>query len=308
MADNYLRVCRLIVQGRTYSLDDMQVEFIVRQKRVSTPAIAEIRVLNLSDSTKNTICRQNQSVILEAGYRDHYGAIFKGTIKQGNRGKINGTDTYMDLFCGDGDQAYIKAQVIKTIAKGSTRQDVVNECLKAFAPYGITKGFMSPKLNDGFKYPQDVPLFGLARDIMRKIAKDVGADWSFNSGKLNVVHKAEALPGGDIVLNSNTGMIGRATQTFNGIIVRTNINPSMYKDRVVKIDEGSIDRAAPDPAFGYNNPSNATLPSIAADGRYRVYGVDRTGSMRSNEWYDTLYCAAANGSGFLPKALMDFQQ
>lgn len=308
MADNYLRVCRLIVAGQTYNLDDMQVEFLVRQKRGSTPAIAEIRVLNLSDSTKNTVCRQNQSVILEAGYQDHYGAIFKGTIKQGNRGKINGTDTYMDLFCGDGDQAYIKAQVIKTIAKGSTRQDVVNECLKAFAPHGITKGFMSPKLNDGFRYPQDVPLFGLARDIMRKVAKDIGADWSFNSGKLNVVHKTEALPGGDIVLNSETGMVGRATQTFNGIIVRTFINPSMYKDRVVKIDEASIDRAAPDSAFGYDNPSGAKLPSIAADGRYRVYGIDRTGSMRSNEWFDTLYCAAASGNGFLPKALMDFQQ
>lgn len=308
MADNYLRVCRLITGGKTYDLDDMQVQFLVRQKRVATPAIAEIRILNLSDTTKNTICRQNQSVILEAGYQDHYGAIFKGTIKQGNRGKVNGTDTYVDLFCGDGDQAYIKAQVIKTLPKGSTRQDVVNECLKAFAPYGVSKGFISAKLNDGFKYPQAVPLFGLARDIMRRVANDIGADWSFQSMKLNVVHKTEAMPGGDIVLNSETGMVGRATQTFNGIIVRTLINPSMYKDRIVKIDEKSIDQAAPDPAFGYNNPSNAKLPSIAADGRYRVYGVDRTGSMRSNEWFDTLYCAAASGDSFLPKALMDFQQ
>lgn len=309
MADNYLRVCRLIAGGKTYDLDDMQIEFLVRQKRIQTPATAEIRVLNLADTTKNAICRQNQSVILEAGYRDHYGAIFKGTIKQGNRGKINGTDTYMDLFCGDGDQGYVKAQVIKTLAKGSTRQDVVNECLKAFAPYGITKGFMSPKLNDGFTYPQAVPLFGLARDIMRRVAKDIGADWSFESMKLNVVHKTEALPGGDIVINSQTGMVGRATQTFNGIIVRTVINPSMYKDRIVKIDEASIDRASPDPSFGYDNPNNAKIPSIATDGRYRVYGVDRTGSMRGNEWFDTLYCAAAKSTDtFLPKALMDFQQ
>lgn len=308
MADNYLRVCRLIAGGKTLNLDDMQVEFLVRQKRVSTPAIAEIRLTNLADSTKNAICRQNQSVILEAGYQDHYGAIFKGTIKQGNRGKINGTDTFVDLFCGDGDQAYIKGQVIKTLPKGSTRQDVVNECLKAFAPYGITKGFMSPKLNDGFKYPQAVPLFGQARDIMRRVARDIGADWSFNSGKLNVIHKTEALPGGDVVLNSQTGMVGRATQTFNGIIVRTLINPAMYKDRIVKIDGSSIDRAAPDPSFGYENPNTAKLPSIAADGRYRVYGVDRTGNMRGGEWFDTLYCAAASGDGFLPKALIEFQQ
>ena len=308
MADNYLRGCRLTAGGKSYSLDDMQVEFIVRQKRVSTPAIAEIRLLNLADATKNAICVQNQSVTLEAGYQDHYGAIFKGTIKQGNRGKVNGTDTYVDLYCGDGDQAYIKAQVIKTLPKGSTRQAVVDECLRAFAPHGITRGFMSPKLKDGFRYPQAVPLFGLARDIMRKVAHDIGADWSFNSGKLNVVHKTETLPGGDVVLNSQTGMVGRATQTFNGIIVRTLINPAMYKDRIVRIDQASIDQAAPDPSFGYENPSNAKLPSIAADGRYRVYGVDRTGNLRGNEWFDTLYCAAASGTGFLPKALIDFQQ
>lgn len=308
MADNYLRVCRLTAGGTTYNLDDMQVQFLVRQKRIAVPGTAEIRLINLADSTKNAICQQNQSVILEAGYQDHYGAIFKGTIKQGNRGKVGGTDTYVDLFCGDGDQAYIKGQVIKTLPKGSTRQDIVNECLKAFAPHGITKGFMSPKLNDGFKYPQAVPLFGLARDIMRKVVKDINADWSFNSGKLNVVHKTEALPGGDVVLNSQTGLVGRATQTFNGIIVRTVINPAMYKDRIVKIDESSIDRAAPDSSFGYENANNAKLPSIAADGRYRVYGVDRTGNIRGADWYDTLYCAAASGDGFLPKALIEFQQ
>ena len=83
MADNYLRVCRLIAGGKTYDLDDMQIEFLVRQKRIQTPATAEIRVLNLADTTKNAICVQNQLVILEAGYRDHYWAIFKGTIKQG---------------------------------------------------------------------------------------------------------------------------------------------------------------------------------------------------------------------------------
>ncbi|QEE37616.1 hypothetical protein FVA80_00245 (plasmid) [Methylobacterium sp. WL1] len=108
----------------------------------------------------------------------------------------------------------------------------------------------------------------MARDIMRRVAKDIGADWSFESMKLNVVHKTEALPGGDIVINSKTGMVGRATQTFNGIIVRTLLNPSMYKDRIVKIDEASIDRAAPDPTFGYDNSNNAKIPSIATDALY----------------------------------------
>ncbi len=308
MADNYIRVCRITAGTKTYILDDMQVEFTVRAWRLQTPANAVIRILNLSEDTKNALCVQNLRIVLEAGYEDHYGVIFAGTVKQGNRGKINGTDTYCDLYCADGDQAYIKAQVSKTLAKGATRQDVVNECLKAFNPYGIANGFMSPKLG-GFQYPQPVVLFGLAREIMRGVAKDIGADWSFNQGKLNVIHKTESLPGGDIVVNSETGMVGRATQTFNGIIVRTVINPAMQKDRIVRIDEKSIDRAAPNPAFGFETPQNALIPSIAADGRYRVYGVDRVGSMRGGEWFDTLYCAAANtAQTSLPKALLDFQQ
>ncbi len=257
----------------------------MRQKRIQTPATAEIRVLNLSDTTKNAICRQNQSVILRRGIATTTGRSSRARSSRANRGKINGTDTYMDLFCGDGDQAYVKAQVIKTLAKGSTRQDVVNECLKAFAPYGITKGFMSPKLNDGFTYPQAVPLFGLARDIMRRVAKDIGADWSFESMKLNDVHKTEALPGGDIVINSKTGMVGRATQTFNGIIVRTLLNPSMYKDRIVKIDEASIDRAAPDPTFGFDN---RTTPRSRAS--------PRTADTASTAWTGPAACAGASGS------------
>ena len=308
MADNYIRVCRLTAGGKTYTLDDIQVEFTIRAWRTQTPMNAVIRIYNLSDATKNALCVQNLRIVLEAGYQDHYGVIFAGTVKQGNRGKINGTDTYCDLYCADGDQAYIKAQVAKTLKKGSTRQDVVNECLKAFQPYGITKGFMSQKLG-GFQYPQPVVLFGLAREIMRGVAKDIGADWSFNQGKCNVIHKTESLPGGDSVLNSDSGMIGRATQTFGGIIVREALNPAMQKDRVVKIDQKSIDLAAPNPAFGFETPQNALLPSIAADGRYRVYGVDRVGSMRGSEWYDVLYCAAANTTQTsLPKALLDFQQ
>jgi hypothetical protein len=308
MADNYIRVCRLTAGGKTYTLDDMQVEFTIRAGRIQTPMNAVIRIYNLSDATKTALCVQNQKVVLEAGYQDHFGVIFAGTVKQGNRGKINGTDTYCDLYCADGDQAYIKAQVSKTLAKGSTKQQVVDECLKAFAPYGITKGFMSPKLAGGGS-PQPIVLFGLAREIMRGVAKDIGADWSFNQGKCNVIHKTESLPGGDIVLNSDTGMIGRATQTFGGIIVREALNPAIQKDRIVKIDQKSIDLAAPNPAFGFETPQNAMLPTIATDGRYRVYGIDRVGSMRGSEWYDVLYCAAASTPGSnLPKALIEFQQ
>lgn len=308
MADNYLRVCRLTAGGQSYTLDDMQVEFLVRQKTIQTPNTAVIRLLNLSDQTKNAICVRNQVVILEAGYRSHFGAIFKGTIKQGNRGKVNGTDTYLDLYCGDGDQAYIRAQVSKTLPAGATRQDIVNECLKAFAPYGIRRGYMTPRLMDG-KFPRPVVLFGLARECMRRVARGINADWSFQSGKLEVVHKTEAKPGGEVVLNSETGLVGRATQTFNGIIVRTLINSAMQCNHIVRIDEASIDRAAPDPAFGFENPQNDKIPSIATDGRYRVYGIDRTGNLRGGEWYDTLYCAAANTeSTFLPRALINFQQ
>ena len=308
MADNYLRVCRLTAAGKTYTLDDMQVQFTIRQARVQMPGNAVIRIYNLSDNTKNALSVENQAITLEAGYQDHYGIVFKGSIKRANRGKIGGTDTYCDLYCADGDQAYIKAQVIKTLPKGSTRQDVVDECVKAFGSYGVSAGFMSKKLA-GPGSPQPIVLFGLAREIMRGVCKDIGADWKIQDGKVNVVHKTESLPGADIVVNSQTGLVGRATQTFGGIIVQTLINPAMHKDRIVRIDEKSIDRAAYDPSFGFDNPQNDRLPGIATDGRYRVWGVDRVGSMRGPEWYDTLYCAAASGTNSNPpQNLIEFRQ
>jgi len=307
LAVQFIRVCRLTSGGNTWNLDDAAVEFLVRQKTVQMPNIAEIRVYNLTEDSRTKLCKQNQEIILEAGYRGRYSAIFKGTIKQGNRGKVKGTDTFVDLFCGDGDQAYIRAQVSKTLPAGSTRQQVVDECLKAFGPYGVSKGFMSSKLA-GFTFPRPVTLFGLAREQMRTIARDIGADWSFQSGQLDVLHKTEAKPGGEYVLNSRTGLIGRATQTFNGIIVRTLLN-NIQCGGVIRLDEKSIDLAAPDSTFGYETPNNAKLPSIATDGRYKVYGIDRVGVMRGQDWYNILYCAAANtDQSYLPRALLNYQQ
>jgi len=307
VAQQYIRVCRLTSGGKTWNLDSAAVEFLVRQKTVQMPNIAEIRIYNLTPDSANRLCQQNQELVLEAGYQGRYSAIFKGTIKKGNRGKVRGTDTFVDLFCGDGDQAYIRAAVSKTLPAGSTRQQVVDECLKAFAPYGIAKGFMSPKLA-GFTFPRPVTLFGLARDQMRSIARDIGADWSFQSGKLDVLHKTEAKPGNEYVLNSRTGLIGRATQTFEGIIVRTLLN-DIQCGSVIRLDEKSIDLAAPDPSFGYETPKNAKLPSIATDGRYKVYGVDRVGVMRGQDWYCILYCANASADkSWLPRALLNYQQ
>ncbi len=139
MADNYLRVCRLTSGGKTYSWRICRSNSLSGKSGYPRPPSRKFGCSTSPRRRRTQSAGQNQSIVLEAGYRDHYGAIFKGTIKQGNRGKVNGTDTFVDLFCGDGDQAYIKGQVIKTLPKGSTRQDVVNDASRRSSPTASLK-------------------------------------------------------------------------------------------------------------------------------------------------------------------------
>lgn len=295
MTRQWRRFCRITVTGGsvgTLDVSTLRCRFTISDPSAQSPRKCVVRITNLADATAQGLPKNGGKLRIEAGYEDGYSLLFEGDIQARNLGRENPTDTYADLYASDGGKAYQNATISKTLPGGSTGKDVYGAVLDAMKPFGITAGNI-PKAFEQLKDPRAQVHFGMARDVMRKLALAAGCTWKIQGGKLNAVPIGEALPGGTIVLNSSTGMIQRPVQTDQGIIGRALLNPRIQANAKVEINEKSIDRApfAQDYAAAAQN-SDAFRGHIAADGIYKVIRVDHTGDTRGQAWNSEFVCNA----------------
>jgi hypothetical protein len=289
MSRQWLRKVSLVVGdsgGRGLDLSALRIRFSTRSGDLQTPNSADIRIYNLSEETAQQVQREFTRIVLQAGYVDNFGVIFDGTIKQFRRGRESGTDTYLDVFAGDGDAAYNYAVVNKTLAAGSTTRDRVSACSDSMAEHGVSEGHI-PELG-GPRLPRGQVLYGMARDYMRVSGQSSDTSWSIQDGKITMIPRDSYLPGEAIVLTAKTGLVGTPEQTQDGIKARCLLNPQIGIGRRVKIDNRSILRAKVDMSYTAIN----MLPKVSSDGFYRVLLREYSGDTHGTDWYTDLTCIA----------------
>ncbi|MCJ2126793.1 phage protein [Methylobacterium sp. J-077] len=309
MTLQYLRKINLTVQGSSGSRDfsTLRVAFRVDQQTRQTPNTAEISIYNVSRSTaQQFINKEYTRVSLSAGYEQNAGIIFQGNIKFSRFGQETPVDKRLDIFCGDGDEAYNYAVTSKALPPGWTHADVVNAALDPMKAYDVARGYIAGLPPTKFNGPRI--LFGPSKDILRDTAKATGTEWSIQNGQLQILPKDGTLPGGDVVLNSDTGLIGLPTQTPGGIVVRSLINPRVTPGCVLRINNSSIQQASPDLSYT-GELNNAKIPSLDADGRYKIYVINRIGDTHGGPggpWFNEMTCLAADKSGYTPQNLRQY--
>lgn len=297
----YLRKAGLLlVQGQnSLDLSDMHFRFDTVQEDEESPNNCSIRVYNLSPATIKAVREEYSRVILQAGYVDSaYGVIFDGTICQFRIGRENVTTTYLDILVSDGDVAYSYAMCTASAAAGTTRSERLQTVMSTMNSKGVKAGQLIVDATGGI-LPRGKVLFGLAKGLIRSEVQSIGATWSIQNGQINVIPLDGYLPGQAVVLNAETGLIGRPEQTQDGIRVRCLINPKIIVGGLVKIDNTSINQTL------QKNPNAAPLAynqyvglqqfaSVTADGIYRVYVAEHKGDTRGHDWYTDLTCLTVN--------------
>jgi hypothetical protein len=262
------------------------------------PNTAEIIVSNLNKAHEQQFRGQEfKKVELIAGYEGNSGTIFKGNIKQSNVGRESPTDKIVSLYCGDGDHAHNHAAISKTLKAGSTPKDIYDAVLREMKPYGAEPGY-TPDILTKMKYPRPYVLFGMARDYLRTIAMSNGCTWSIQNGKVNVVPKDGNLPGDIPKINAATGMVGMPVQTLGGIIVRVLINPKLYVDQLIQLNNADINLSAP--VFGVDGVvMTGQLPDLDSDGIFRILMIECEGDTRGSPFYMTLTCVGKSSPSTL---------
>lgn len=295
----YLRKASLILgqdYGNAIDLSALRFRFAVRRGDIQTPNSADIRVYNVNDETALLAEKEFTRVVLQAGYEGNYGVIFDGSIKQIRRGRESQTDTYLDITAADGDSAYNFSTVAISMAAGSTPNDHVSAVLAQMAEQGISKGYVQPIEDNGL--PRGKVIFGMAKDELRKIARNTSTSWSIQDGQLQMVGINAYLPGDAAVINAATGMIGQPEATQNGIRVRCLLNPNVKIGGVIQLNNRDIQQ------FRYGlSASNALSNAMAQlathlndDGFYYVMLADHVGDTRGEAWQSEFICLAIDTS------------
>ena len=288
-SQQYIRRCNLIVadaKGNGLDLSNLRIVFKVKKTDAQTPNIAEIRVYNLSAETASQIKKEFSSVLLQAGYESNYGTIFAGNIKQVRLGRENGTDSYIDIAAGDGDEAYNFAVVNTTLSSGSTQQDQINSAANSMSGKSVKQGSITGV--DSNKLPRGKVMYGMARDYLRQSALATETSWSIQDGKIQFVKLTGILPSQAVLLNSKSGLVGTPEQTNDGITVKCLLNPQLKIAGRVKIDQENIAEAKL-PDTSKKDVVNKPV-AIEEDGLYRLLAVEHSGDTRGNEWYSNLVC------------------
>lgn len=298
MTRQWGRYLQLKVEGSGGNIDLslMRVRFQIKDSTAQSPRVAEIRISNLSERTAKKLQQQGKKVEIIAGYTDGYGRIFQGDIKQVRIGRENPTDTYVDIFAATGERAYNNAIVNKTLKAGSNGRDVYKALVEPMKAFGLGEGDV-PQSLEKLVYKTPVVLYGMARDHLRSLAHSVGATWNIRDDKVDVTEKDGARPGGAVVLNSRTGLVGLPTQTELGIVARCLINTRIGINSLVKIDQKSIQTMSPNLSYGGEAMNSEPYrPSLSPDGIYRVIAIDHLADTHGQPWYCELYCMARGGT------------
>lgn len=299
--NQYLRKATLLlVQGeKALDLSELHFTFQTVQEDEESPSNCAVRVFNLSPDTEAVIRKEYSRVVLQAGYENSaFGLIFDGTIVQFRKGRTSPTTTYLDILVSDGDIAYNYAMCSKNAAAGTTRKERLDLAMAPMNSKGVSAGQLLIDSTGGI-LPRGKVLFGLARGIIRSEVQSIGATWSIQNGKINVIPLSGYLPTEAVVLNAETGLIGRAEQTSDGIRAKCLLNPKIIVGGLVKIDNKSINETLqknPDgPSLAYNQYAGLQqFATVTADGIYRVYVAEHKGDTRGQDWYTDITCLTVN--------------
>jgi hypothetical protein len=197
-------------------------------------------------------------------------------------GRENATDTYLDISATDGDDVYNDTFINTTVEAGTNKSARLQLIAKA------GKFTISDESNDdGSKLPRGKVFFGLARDHIRPLCANLGADWHIKDGAVQVVSRTDYKKGDEIVLSYDTGLIGFPVQTFEGVTMTALLNFNIVPGVKVAIDNSNVQQFQAD--LGQNSAaSNLLIPQISIDGAYKVLYVSHSGDTRGQKWYSDI--------------------
>ena len=158
----WIRDATLVLGSNKYTLDGLNFSFEVPFEDSDEPPVATVKVMNLSENTRNGI-KKNDPVILNAGYRGDVGCILVGKVaglkhKQAN---VDWTTTITVQPCAD---EVLNKLINKTYTENISAMAIVKDLLNIF---GVEVGKCELSINK--TYPRGRVCRGNLKQVLTEI-------------------------------------------------------------------------------------------------------------------------------------------
>ncbi len=215
----------------TLSVEQLRVAFEIDKTINEKPNPAKIQVWNLNRDHINQLLSQDyKKVALSVGYGE-LRQIYAGDITK-IRIQREGLDFVLTLECSDGHQAYTQSRAKTTLKAGATDKQIVEELQKTMLK--VQAGAID--IPNQRKLPRGRVLSGNSRDILTKVARNNGADWSIQDGSLVFLPKDKVLNDDAVLISQDTGMINAPEQTDEGLELTCLLNPALQIGGLVRVE------------------------------------------------------------------------
>lgn len=299
-----------VLFGRSYKLtiDDTEIEgggvgtallgldikFKVETTTKKDPNKIDVDVYNLNPSHRAELLKQSGSqvskstrkpvpVVLEAGYADDRGVIFRGELRN-LTGKTDGSDKTITLSGSDSGHMFNVADIQKSFAPGTRIFTVVQACANAMGVgLGNLSKFSNLTIPDiGTTFSEGYSLSGSAEIALDGLLFSAGLAWSVQKGVLQVRKSHEPVDDDCYQLSADTGLIGTPEPEIDATVIPTTSgapkNPiGAKRTGLIKVRTLLIHQLYPG--------AKIDLQSDTFKGGFQITQVIYTGDSAGDEWY-----------------------
>lgn len=278
MTRQWLRNYRFVVGSGSAALDlsKLRIVFDIKKNDRLTPNSADIKIFNLSDDTADRIVKRFTRVQLEAGYNDDIGLIYSGTVIQMVKQR-EGVDSVLEFTAGDGDMEYTYGFVNCTQSAGATPADSLRT-VRVSAGGGLDGGVIAPG-SVGGKLPRGKVFFKPFKAAVAQLGRSMNSDVYIDNGKLMAVPRRGYLSKKAVELSPDTGLVGAATQTIDGVKCRCLLNSHLTIGALIYIDQEHVRQARLDEA------QKDKKSAAKRGGYYRLISCRYVGDSSGQDWY-----------------------
>ena len=122
-------------------------------------------------------------------------------------------------------------------------------------------------------YTQGAAVAGKTVNVLNKLTRSAGLEWSIQDGTLQILGAGKSLAGTAILLKEGTGLVGSPSIDHTGknagqVLVKTLMIPDLFPGRKLRIE------------------------ALDLKGDYRVEKAKYSGATRGNEWYISIEARA----------------
>jgi len=229
----------IVLLDTTLRMNELRIIFSIKKTRTREQNKSEIKIYNLSETSRTRIKEQGKHLKLFAGYKDDVGLIFRGDIREVAHVK-NGTDIITTITAGDGDNSIENTAVNVTMGRGTPLIQHIDMLVEKLSP-DIKKGKYVGI--DGLEGNKTATTFtGKVRDELDRLAEKYDFEYTIENHILNIVRNKQST-GLSEIISPETGMIGSPTaREDNKVEVKCLLNNNLKCNDLFRLESKFIKR------------------------------------------------------------------